>query len=171
MLHLYHGDGKGKTTAAMGLALRWAGRGKPVVIAQFLKGSDSGERFALSGLPGVTLLEVPERVKFSFRMDEQERREASERFRELCRQCRDWSQGREEGLVILDEGCAAVNTGLLPLECLLSLLDGLPQGFEAVVTGRDPAPELLERADYVTEMRLQRHPFQKGVKARRGVEF
>ena len=74
MLHLYCGNGKGKTTAAMGLALRAAGRGKRVVIAQFLKGANSGERFALAQLPQVTLLPVPDAVKFSFRMAEEERR-------------------------------------------------------------------------------------------------
>ena len=73
LLHLYYGDGKGKTTAAMGLALRMAGRGRPVVIAQFLKGADSGERPALARLPQVTLLPVPERVKFLFAMTEEER--------------------------------------------------------------------------------------------------
>ena len=68
MVHLYCGEGKGKTTAAMGLALRMAGRGKRVVVAQFLKGADSGERYALAMLPQVTLLPLPERVKFSFQL-------------------------------------------------------------------------------------------------------
>ena len=68
MVHLYCGEGKGKTTAAMGLALRMAGRDREVVVAQFLKGSDSGERLALAQVPGVRLLEVPEKVKFSFRL-------------------------------------------------------------------------------------------------------
>ena len=73
MVHLYCGEGKGKTTAAMGLALRMAGRGRAVVIAQFLKGADSGERLALAQVPGVRLLEVPERVKFSFQLTPAER--------------------------------------------------------------------------------------------------
>ena len=77
MIHLYCGDGKGKTTAAMGLALRMAGRGKPVVIAQFLKGADSGERYALSLLPKVTLLPAPEQIKFSFQLTPEEREEVN----------------------------------------------------------------------------------------------
>lgn len=72
MVHLYCGEGKGKTTAAMGLALRMAGRDREVVVAQFLKGSDSGERLALAQVPGVRLLEVPEKVKFSFRLTPEE---------------------------------------------------------------------------------------------------
>ena len=77
MVHLYCGEGKGKTTAAMGLALRMAGRGKRVVVAQFLKGADSGERYALAMLPQVTLLPLPERVKFSFQLTPEEREEVN----------------------------------------------------------------------------------------------
>ena len=84
MIHIYCGDGKGKTTCAFGLALRAAGRGNRVIIAQFLKGADSGERLSIAKVPGVTLLEVPEEVKFSFMMNDEEKARASSRFeREL----------------------------------------------------------------------------------------
>lgn len=167
MLHLYCGNGKGKTTAAMGLALRAAGRGKRVVIAQFLKGADSGERFALAQLPQVTLLPVPDTVKFSFRMTEEERRAEARRYQDLLEQIRQEAQGCF--LLVLDEACAAVNTGLLPLEDLLSCLDSLE--CEVVLTGRDPAPQLAERADYITSMEAVRHPFEQGISARKGIEF
>lgn len=171
MLHIYCGDGKGKTTAAMGLALRAAGRGKRVVVAQFLKGSDSGERLALARLGTVELLELPERVRFSFQMGPEERREARERFAELCRQCRERLEAGRADLVVLDEACAAVNTGLLDLQLLLSVLDSAPEGAELVLTGRNPPAELTERADYLTEMRCLRHPYQRGVPAREGIEY
>lgn len=167
MLHLYCGNGKGKTTAAMGLALRAAGRGKRVVIAQFLKGADSGERFALAQLPQVTLLPVPDTVKFSFRMTEEERRAEARRYQDLLEQIRREAPGCF--LLVLDEACAAVNTGLLPLEDLLSCLDSLE--CEVVLTGRDPAPQLAERADYITSMEAVRHPFEQGISARKGIEF
>lgn len=167
MLHLYCGNGKGKTTAAMGLALRAAGRGKRVVIAQFLKGANSGERFALAQLPQVTLLPVPDAVKFSFRMTEEERRAEARRYQDLLAQIRREAPGCF--LLVLDEACAAVNTGLLPLEDLLSCLDGLE--CEVVLTGRDPAPQLVERADYITSMEAVRHPFEQGISARKGIEF
>ncbi len=167
MLHLYCGNGKGKTTAAMGLALRAAGRGKRVVIAQFLKGADSGERFALAQLPQVTLLPVPDAVKFSFRMTEEERRAEARRYQDLLAQIRREAPGCF--LLVLDEACAAVNTGLLPLEDLLTCLDGLE--CEVVLTGRDPAPQLVERADYITSMEAVRHPFEQGISARKGIEF
>ena len=167
MLHLYCGNGKGKTTAAMGLALRAAGRGKRVVIAQFLKGANSGERFALAQLPQVTLLPVPDAVKFSFRMTEEERRAEARRYQDLLAQIRREAPGCF--LLVLDEACAAVNTGLLPLEDLLSCLDSLE--CEVVLTGRDPAPQLAERADYITSMEAVRHPFEQGISARKGIEF
>lgn len=167
MLHLYCGNGKGKTTAAMGLALRAAGRGKRVVIAQFLKGADSGERLALSQLPQVTLLPVPDTVKFSFRMTDEERQAEAQRYQQLlsliCKEAQDCF------LLVLDEACAAVSTGLLPLDELLSCLDRL--NCEVVITGRDPAPQLVERADYITSMEAVRHPFTQGVTARQGIEF
>ena len=86
MVHLYCGEGKGKTTAAMGLALRMAGRGKRVVVAQFLKGADSGERYALAMLPQVTLLPLPERVKFSFQLTPEEREAEQVRYLALAEQ-------------------------------------------------------------------------------------
>lgn len=167
MIHLYCGNGKGKTTAAMGLALRAAGRGERVVIAQFLKGADSGERYALAKLPQVELLPLPDQVKFTFQMDEQERLEASRRCRALLEVARE--RAKDCFLLVLDESCAAVNSGLLPLEELLDCLDNLT--CEIVLTGRDPAPQLLERADYITQMEPLRHPYQRGITARKGIEW
>lgn len=167
MIHLYCGNGKGKTTAAMGLALRAAGRGERVVIAQFLKGADSGERYALAKLPQVELLPLPEQVKFTFQMDEQEWLEASRRCRALLDEARE--RAKDCFLLVLDEACAAVNSGLLPLEELLDCLDNLT--CEIVLTGRDPAPQLLERADYITQMEPLRHPYQRGITARKGIEW
>lgn len=169
MIHLYHGDGKGKTTAAMGLALRMAGRGKPVVVAQFLKGADSGERLALAQLPQVTLLPVPERLKFLFAMTEAERQQEALRARDMLTRTRQAAADPHCGLVVLDEVCDGVNAGLLPLEDLLELLDCARA--EVVLTGRDPAPELVERADYVTHFQKEKHPYDRGVPARAGVEF
>lgn len=169
MIHLYCGDGKGKTTCAFGLALRAAGRGREVVVAQFLKSGDSGERMALEHVPGVKLLPVPPSVKFTFAMNETERTaaeaEASALFAEAQRAV------RPGGVVVLDEICAAVSTGMVRLEAVTGFLDRLPEGAEAVLTGRDPSPELLDRADYITEMRKLRHPFDKGIPARKGVEW
>lgn len=172
MIHLYYGDGKGKTTAAMGLALRMAGRGGGVVVAQFLKGADSGERYALSQVKGVELLDVPQQVKFLFQMTQEERE--TEGARALALLSRAGERGLAPGcaLVVLDEVCGALEAGLLPPEQVLSLLNRLEeQGRETVLTGRQPPAALFERADYVTEMKKVRHPFDSGAPARPGVEL
>lgn len=170
MIHLYCGDGKGKTTAAFGLALRAAGRGMPVTVAQFLKGEDSGERPALAHVPGVTLLPLPRQVKFVFAMDEDERAAESVRCRALLARAEALA-AEGAGLVVLDECCAAVSAGLLPLAEVTAFLDRYGRTHELVLTGRDPDPALVERADYITEMKKVRHPYDAGVRARRGVEW
>ena len=169
MVHLYLGDGKGKTTCAMGLALRAAGREQRVVIAQFLKSGDSGERLALKRFSNVTLLPVPERVKFTFAMDAMEKEAAAEQSSRLLAAAQGLMSGCD--LLVLDEICAAVSTGLLPLEQVTGLLDRRPESLEVVLTGRDPAPALYDRADYITEMVKRKHPFDRGAAARRGVEY
>ncbi len=172
MIHLYCGDGKGKTTAAMGLALRMAGRGRKVVVAQFLKGADSGERCALARLPQVILLPVPGQVKFSFAMTEKEKQAERVRYTGMLQDILRLCAGPGLGLLVLDEACAGINTGLVALDQVLSCLDLCrEQDIEAVLTGRDPHPALLERADYITQFTKQRHPYDQGVSARPGVEF
>lgn len=166
MLHIYHGDGKGKTTAAMGLALRMAGRGKRVVIAQFLKSEDSGERFALACLDGVELLSLPDSLPFTFAMTQEQLEQERVRYVQLLGQLEERSACAD--LLVLDEVCDAVDLGLVELDAVLSLLDGYKG--EAVFTGRQGQPELLERADYVTRMEKQKHPFDRGIEARVGVE-
>lgn len=169
MLHIYCGDGKGKTTCAMGLAVRSAGHGNKVVVAQFLKGGNSGERAVLEGLENVTLLPVPETIKFVFAMDEAEKAKASAEMTAAFLQAA--KLARDSDLLVLDELCSAVSTGMVPLDTVLNFLDSRPEGLEVVITGRDPAPELQERADYITEMCKVRHPFDKGVNAREGIEW
>ena len=167
MIHLYCGSGKGKTTAAMGLALRAAGRGKPVVITQFLKGEDSGERRILERLPQVNLLPLPETIQFTFAMSEEEKEKEKVRYQCMLKEIADAAQVCE--LLILDEVCAAVNTGMISLQAILQLLDGLT--CEIVMTGREPAQELEQRADYITCMEKVRHPYDEGICAREGIEY
>lgn len=171
MIHLYCGDGKGKTSAAFGLALRAAGQGRPVVIAQFLKGGESGERQALAGHPKVCLIPSPRHVKFVFDMEEAERQAEAERQQALFQAA--WRAVPEEGpcLLVLDELCAAISTRMLPLEMALARLERCRPEVEVVITGREPPCELMERADYVTEMRKLRHPYDRGIAARRGIEW
>ena len=105
----------------------------------------------------MTLLPAPEQIKFSFQLTPEERAAEQKRYLRLIAQARTAAREIPDGLLVLDEVCAAVNTGLLPLEEVLSCLDAA--ACEVVLTGRDPAPELLARADYVTEMKKLRHPY------------
>ena len=169
MVHIYCGDGKGKTTAAIGLAARASGSGKPVVVLRFLKGARSGELDSLRLLPGVSIVDGPESVKFLFRMTEEEKtdykRLCCELFGEACGKC------ERGGLLVLDEALDAVDTGMLPEARLLDFLKNRPEGLEVVLTGRDPSEALFEQADYVTRMVKVKHPYDSGVQARRGIEF
>ncbi len=174
MIHLYCGDGKGKTTAAMGLALRATGHGWPVCVVQFLKDGTSGEAAQLARLPHVTLLACEPGITFSFRMTEGQRAAAkSEHDRNLARATELMRQGKAR-LVVLDEACAALSAGLVSEESLRQALDTAREvspEVELALTGRDPAPWLLDEADYVTEMRCLKHPYERGIMAREGVEW
>ncbi|MBM6869161.1 cob(I)yrinic acid a,c-diamide adenosyltransferase [Pseudoflavonifractor phocaeensis] len=168
MIHLYCGESKGKTTAAMGLALRAAGHGVRVVVAQFLKAEGSGERKALSLLPTVTLLPLPQSMKFTFRMTEAEKQQEAGRQTALLEHA--LTAGAQAQLLVLDELCAALTAGMVPLTPVLDFLDAHPDT-EVVITGRNPPQPLLDRADYITEMVKVRHPFDRGLSARQGVEW
>lgn len=167
MLHIYHGDGKGKTTAAMGLALRMAGRGRRVVIAQFLKCGDSGERFVLERIPGVEVLPVPDFLPFAFQLTPQQRQEERLRYERMLVQLSELAP--QTDLLVLDEVCDAIDCGLVDLAQVLRLLDHFSG--EVVLTGRKGQPELLARADYVTGMEKVKHPYDRGMRAREGVEW
>lgn len=170
MVHIYCGDGKGKTTCAMGLAVRSAGRGNRVVIAQFLKDGNSGERISFERFDNVKLLPVPDKIKFIFTMTEEEKAQTRAEMTSLFEQAAGYVRRGECDLLVLDEMCSAVTTGMVPLELVTAFLDeGHPA--EVVMTGRDPEPALQERADYITEMRKVKHPFDQGKPARIGVEW
>lgn len=166
LVHLYAGDGKGKTTAAIGLAVRAKGAGYRVLVCQFLKGRYTSERAPLEAL-GISLLYAPQSEKFVFQMGDSEREEAGRQCRELLCQAKnslgDWD------LLVLDEVTDAVDLGLLPMADLLDLLRDPPA--EVVLTGHTPDPALIHRADYYTRMTAEKHPYQKGIPAREGIEF
>lgn len=174
MVHIYHGDGKGKTTAAMGLALRAAGHGWRVRVAQFLKDGSSGEVRELAKLPGVEVDACPAAVlagKFTFQMTPDElARVRSAQDGMLARAAAELADGTRD-LVVLDEALDAASTGTLDAAALLELARAHGERAEIVLTGRDPAPELIDLADYVTEMRAVKHPYGRGVAAREGVEW
>lgn len=166
-VHVYTGDGKGKTTAALGLALRAAGAGLQVYIAQFIKGRHYCELDALAVHGDRIALEQFGRGCFIHRDPEPEDVEAARRGIERVRSV---LEGGAHRLVILDEANVAVTKGLFSVADLLSLIDARPQNVELVITGRGAPPELVDRADLVTEMREVKHYYTSGVRARHGIE-
>ena len=170
-IHLYCGEGKGKTTAAMGLAARAAGQGTPVIIVQFLKARTSAELKTLALSPHIHIVEGPEEVKFTFAMSEEEKAAFSAVYQRMFRQAAELCRREPVGLLVLDEAVGALDKGMLFWEETAKFLHSRPKGLEVVFTGRNPSPELMELADYITEMKKLRHPFDRGESARCGIEF
>ncbi len=168
LVHIYCGDGKGKTTASIGLSLRAAGAGLRVLYVQFFKDGSSSE-FRLLEQAGVTFLRPAKKFGFYRTLTPQQREEArafyTEHFRTAAAMAGDFD------LLVLDEAMSACRTGVVPEEEVLAFLQSRPERLEVVLTGRDPSQALFDAADYVTEMCKRKHPFDRGIPARRGIEF
>lgn len=169
LIHIYCGDGKGKTTAAVGLTLRSAGAGNRVVFTQFFKDGSSSEISLLRQIPGITVLHTKTVGGFWKRMTTEQQAQASRDYTELFHiAC---ERAKNMDLLVLDEVISACNHGAVPEEALLEFLQNKPEHLEVVLTGRNPSEALLAQADYVTEMKKIKHPFDRGVLARKGIEY
>lgn len=166
LVHLYCGDGKGKTTAAMGLALRALGQGLSVTVVQFLKSGTSGELAPLGQL-GAAVYAGKAGTKFVSRMTEAEKQTTRELQTDHLQQ----ALAQPCDLLILDEACAAARLQMVDERLLRQAVLERPASREVVLTGRDPADWMVTAADYITEMQCQRHPYDKGILARKGVEY
>lgn len=169
LIEVYTGDGKGKTTAALGLAMRAAGQGLRVYIVQFMKGwPHYGELETVGQHPSITLQQFG-RPDF---VDKQNPDPVDVRMaQEALDHAREVLTSGEYDLVILDEVNVALEWKLIELENLLSLLDDKPEKVELVLTGRYAHPEVIARADLVTEMREIKHPYKSGIASRRGIDY
>lgn len=168
LVHIYTGDGKGKTTAAVGLAVRCAGAGNRVLLVQFLKGQPTAELEPLKKL-GIDILRSDSVKKFIPYMTEEEKRACKEAQQSCLR--RAVGSMSEYDMVVLDEIMAAVSTGMIDCGEVVNLITKRPTHTELVLTGRDVAPELEALADYISEIRAVRHPYEKGITARKGIEY
>ena len=171
LIHIYCGDGKGKTSAAIGLAVRAAGCGRRVLFARFLKNENSGELKILDAIPEIEVLHLEKSYGFFKTLSGEEREEAQRMYARLWAEILERTQREEFGLLVIDESMAAYNYGLIPHEEALRFLREKPEGLEIALTGRNPGPELVELADYVSEIHKVKHPFDRGIRARRGIEF
>ena len=169
LLHIYCGDGKGKTTAALGLAVRCAGSGRKVLLVQFLKDGKSSEFASLDRVPNIETVPQTRIFGFSWTLPPEEKAEAGVYYTGLLEDA--FRRCGEFDLLILDEVLGACSTGMVDEGRLLELLERKPDALEVVLTGRGPSQALQDRADYVTEMKMVKHPFEKGVPAREGIEF
>ncbi|RGZ01866.1 cob(I)yrinic acid a,c-diamide adenosyltransferase [Clostridium sp. AM58-1XD] len=171
LIHIYCGDGKGKTTAAVGLAVRAAGRGKNVLMVRFLKNDDSGEVAVLKQIDGITLIPCEKVFGFVFRMNEEEKRQAAAWYGKLFEKAVSMAKTDEYDLFVMDEAMAACTSGMIEEEKLLRFLAEKPEKLEVVMTGRNPSERLMETADYVSEIKAVKHPYEKGIPAREGIEY
>ena len=167
-VHVYTGDGKGKSTAAFGLALRAAGAGMKVFIAQFTKGRTCSEHKAFEKLRDMITLKQFGRNEFiCHKPSEEDLRDA----RRGLDESRTALASGQYGLVILDEANIAVHFGLITVEELLDLIASRPKNVELVITGRNADDRIIEKADLVTEMVNIKHYHEKGLPARKGIEY
>ena len=165
---VHTGDGKGKTTAAFGAALRASGHGLKIAIVQFIKGNwDYGEAKALAGFPNVELTRIGSGFTW-LAEDQTEPRKLAEEAWALC--C-ELALADRYDLLIMDELNCALAERFIPVQDVLGMLKDRPRRLSVIITGRDAPPELIDAADTVTEMRCIKHAFSEGVPARRGIEY
>ncbi len=165
-IQVYTGNGKGKSTAALGLALRAVGRGMQVIFIQFLKGEPSGEHFFVEQYKCFEIIR-PNNGD-CFRQSDTELRPVTG---ETLAIARDSLTNGKYDLVILDEIFAALGRNLLTTGQIIELMENKPDDVELVMTGREAPQEVIQRADLVTEMSAAKHYYDKGVKLRRGIEY
>ena len=171
LVHLYCGEGKGKTTAAVGLCARAAGSGKRVLFVQFFKDGTSSENASLRLLPNVHTMHEPRYFGRVSNMGKEEFEECKRAYSALFEAAISRAAEEKFDLLVLDEAVSSCNHGVIDEGALLRFLKGRPARLEVVLTGREPSAALVEAADYVTEMKKVKHPFDAGIVARRGIEF
>lgn len=171
LIHVYTGEGKGKTTAAVGLAVRAAGAGQKVVFAQFMKSSDTSELHALCLIPQIRIIRSETDLGWLDLKDEKRTAVFAKVQGQILEQVRQCVLKRECDILILDEITYPYSYGLIDRNTLKEMIQNKPRNMELVLTGRDADPFFMEQADYITEMKCISHPYEKGIDARRGIEF
>ena len=170
-LHLYTGDGKGKTTAAMGLALRSLGHGNKVLVAQFMKTGNSGELTALRRLGAEVMTAKPVRG-FTFRMDEAQKALTRSQQTAFAQAVTEAIRQARPDTIVLDELGVALTTGMLEEAAARALIEAALESGETAATGRTAPAWLEDRADYLSRVRAEKHPYaSEGLPARKGVEW
>ena len=169
LVHIYCGDGKGKTTTSVGLTVRAAGSGKKVLFYQFLKNNSSSERSILEKQPGINVVSGKELQKFTFQMNEEELKELRDYNNEMLDKL--FEMAKDYDMLVLDESVYSIDKDLLDEAKLIEHLEKKPFALEVVLSGRNPSERLIDHADYVSEIRKVKHPFDQGISSRIGIEM
>lgn len=171
-VQIYTGDGKGKTTAAIGQGVRAAGGGFRVYMVQFLKGGDTGELHSIKKLePYFKIFRFERPRGFFWTLSDEEKLELKKDIDKAFEFCKNVLKDRECDLLILDEIMGVLHNKLLTIDEVVQFIKTKPENMELVLTGRNVPPEIMELANLVTEMREVKHYFSEGVPARKGIEF
>lgn len=169
-IHIYCGNGKGKTTAALGLSVRAAGSGMRVLFVQFLKGQPTSELESLKLLPNIRVLRTEQSGKFTFQMTPDELADLRVRQTDTLRTAMEAARSGECDLLVLDEIFGALSTQTVDETVLKNFLAHKPAALELVLTGRNPSADYIDQADYVSEIQAVKHPYERGLPARKGIE-
>ena len=169
LVHIYCGEGKGKTTASVGLAVRAGGSGMRVIFTQFFKTGISSEIKAMEKIDNISCEVMEGDFGRISRMTEAQRAEAKTAFTDHFNKIVQMSESYD--MIIFDEINSAINHGMVDLSLVIDFIKANRGNKEIILTGRNPKKELIELADYVSEIQKVKHPFDKGIKARKGIEF
>lgn len=169
-IHIYCGNGKGKTTTGMGLCTRAAGFGYCVLIYQFMKNNKTSERKILEAVPNITFVDGLEKEKFSFQMTPEEKAERKDYYEKQFYRITEKAEQEEYDILFCDELIYTIQAGLFDENILIDYLKHKPEHLEVILTGQGPSERLMEMADYVSEIKKVKHPFDRGLPARKGIE-
>ena len=171
-IQIYTGNGKGKTTAALGQGLRAVGRGLKVIMVQFLKGWHTGELESIKKIaPDFNIIRFAETKKFLSEMEHDEKLKLKEDLSYEIEKLYNFMQGDFCDILILDEIMGAINGGLIEVEDVCKIMDKKPDSLELIMTGRNVPEAIAQRADLITEMKMIKHYADEGVPARKGIEL
>lgn len=169
-VQVYTGNGKGKTTAALGLGFRAVGRGFKVLLVQFLKAMETGELESIARFDNFAVKRLGETKKFSWTLTKEEKDELVNNTQREWKELNQWLQVNPVDVLILDEVMGALKVGLISTQQLADFIDNKPEGMELILTGREVPKEIEDRADLITEMRKIKHYYDQGVPSRDGIE-
>lgn len=169
MLHIYYGNGKGKTTCAVGAAVRAAGNGLKVLFVQLFKTEKSGERAILKAINDIDLTPCPEELKFTFQMSDEELLLEKEKYESLLVEVS--KRSSDYDIIVIDEFFTLIDCGFFDTEYLLSYITSIYNEKELILTGHQVDIRFIDLADYATFFDCKKHPYNAGVKPRRGIEF